>query len=415
MSNPTMPNVLVYPPEEDHDPPFVAFDAAAQLLQHDYDLDYNPELQSVLEPTLIIRRDPFGQRSIADILTSEDEADEFPRDVSVDSEVIEVVKLRRSTKNDSRPAVPPTSTSEPAMKRSKTLRYKASRAFHSIKNVARSSRSKKQHVGSNPVDTDYDEPVPRASSTSSSRRSSVYFSQLFTAPTALKTRLSSESFNEDVSPSPVTSSTSSIPTMVQPISSAEMQSFTPYPDSDYDDDDDDDGDEQNVQNQVTPRAVRHTTSLRSPSPTPSTASSRLGRRRFSVLNLFTSSSTSAKLSDSDSTQVAPAMTRDPPAASTDSSEASLSGSSGSSILATPVDEVAPSLPSKPSKVSRLRGFSFSKKKEELGSSKEPHPTRVEVEVEVAEPLSGNDPDMTIGEMRLDSLHFDDLSFDVGRF
>ncbi|KAK7466924.1 hypothetical protein VKT23_003987 [Stygiomarasmius scandens] len=399
-----MPNVLVTPPAEDNESPFMAFDAA-QPLDRDY-YDHDP-VQSVLEPAFTTHRGSSGQRSIADILTSED-LDEYAQDVSVDSEVIEVVKLKRHVKNDPLPPLPPpTSTSEPAMKRNKTLRYRASRAFHSIKNVARSSRSKKHNGDSHPIDAEYDEPSSRAPSPSPSRRSSVYFSQLFTAPTTLKTRSSSDSFNEDVSPSPLSTSAPSIPTMIQPLSSAEMQDFTPYPDSDYDDDDDDD--EPEAHNQATPRAARQSLALRSPSPAPSTTSAKLGRRRFSVLNIFTSTST--KSPDSDSTPTPPVMTRDPSAPSADSCEASLSGSSGSSIPVTPVDEVAPSLPSsKPSKVSRLRGFSFSKKREPVPSA-ESHLTRVEV----AEPSSGIDPDATIGEMRLDSLHFDDLSFDAGRF
>ncbi|KAF5365774.1 hypothetical protein D9758_003155 [Tetrapyrgos nigripes] len=400
----TMPTVYVYPPEEDDEPPFCCFDAAQPLPRDFYD---NDDLESFREPA-ITTTNTVTQRSIAD--EYDDTRRNCPGDNSVDSDVVEVVKVRKRHAQYDPPPVPPpsSSTSEPALKDSKTLKYRASRAFNSIKNVARARTTKKQSGDSAPVNPEVGEPSSRVPSPSSSRRSSVVISQIFTAQPSLHSRPSSDSFNDDA-PHPIHSSTP----VVRPISTAEMHNFTSYTDSDYDDDDDDEEEERDP---ATPRATRHSSELRSSSPSPST-SSRFGRRRFSVLNLFSSASAPALPSNPTTLPNPPIMSRDPSAPLTDSSESSLSGSSGSSIPVTPVDEVPPRLPSSKSKGLRLRGFSFSRKKEGPVSAETPPPPLPQPQVvEVAQISPGDDPDMSfVGEMRLDSLHFDGLSFDVDRF
>jgi hypothetical protein len=127
-----------------------------------------------------------------------------------------------------------------------------------------------------------------------------------------------------------------------------------YPDSDEDDDDDDD-----QETVPPPRAA-------SPSPSARTFSSTI-RRRFSILN-FQRKPTRP--------EAAPFREPSPPTLSRGSTVPSTS----SSAPQTPTEEAFPPPP-------------------RTGAKGDCDP----------------DPDLTIGEMRLDSLHFDSLSFDPDNF
>lgn len=182
-----------------------------------------------------------------------------------------------------------------------------------------------------------------------------------------------------------------------------MHDFVPYSDTD-----DEDG-EEGIQ--ATPRASRRPPSLRSPSPS---SVSQLGRRRFSVLNLF-SASKDSEISDTGPSTVitSPSIPTLPSRDSLGPSRTDSTESSVSSGPATPVDDVFPDpLPHRPSVslLKRLPSFSRSPRKSKADVSVAP--------IVVAKPVAPSpavEDDLSFGEIRLDSLHFDELSFDASRF
>jgi hypothetical protein len=223
----------------------------------------------------------------------------------------------------------------------------------------------------------------------------MIFTSLFSHP-SLKSRSSIDSFNE---PSPLEASSSTPLGQLHSPSSAEMHDFVPYSDTD-----DEDG-EEDVR--TTPCASRRPPSLRSRSP-----SSQLSRRRFSVLNLF-SASKDSEISDAGPSTIVtsipalPSMSRDSLGPSrTDSTESSVS-----SGPVTPVDDVFPEpLPHRPSVslLKRLPSFSRSPRKNRASATP----------IIVAKPVASSpavEDDLSFGEIRLDSFHFDELSFDANRF
>ncbi|KAF9066860.1 hypothetical protein BDP27DRAFT_1329870 [Rhodocollybia butyracea] len=395
MSSRIMPDVFVFPPEEDNDEPFCCFNAADPLELTEEDLACSGSALEMIsnqfsspDSPVFRRSDPANggivmpKRSCSRTIQQQyEDPDMTIRGPGDDSEIIEIIKVRRHKQDDTR-QLPP-SVSEPAFKPSKSFKSRASRAFSSIKNVGRSvSRSRI------PV-TDVAE--PRAPSPAPSRRG---FSSLFSHSPSLRSRSSFDSFNDPPpSPSIEPSSSESIDIRLHsPSSSAEMQGFVPYPDSE-DDEDEDDG--QLDQVHTTPRASRTL-----PTPIPP----KLSRRRFSVLSLF-SASKESEFSDAGPTTptLPPSMSRDSLGPTrTDSTESSTSSSSGPT---TPVDETFPqSLPNRPSisLLKRLPSFSRS-----------PRNTRVAKPESPALEVEADDP--SFGEIRLDSLHFDELSFDATRF
>lgn len=422
-----MPNVFVIPPEEDNDPPFCCFDATyprERYIPTEEDLEATGSALEIISRQLSNKSPIFHRgghtngvvmprrsdgRSIEEVRGEEDYQDP---DITIrdgnspgnDSEIIEVIKVRRHTQDERENQLP--SVSETAAKSSKSLKSRASRAFNSLKNVGRSvSRSR---IIPEVVTSDAE--TSRAPSPTPSRRGSMIFS-LFSHSPSLESRSSFDSFNESP-PSSVTeaSTPEAFDVELHSPSSAEMQGFVPYPDTDDDGEGEDDM-------ETTPRAPRR--HCPSPALHPSVVPSsvpRLNRRRFSVLSLFTASKDSERSDAGSSTPTSPSiptldsLSRDSLGPSrTDSTE-----SSSSSGPTTPVDEAFPDpLPNRPSisMLKRLPSFSRSPRKKEATPL-------------VIEPIAPNspvalgeigEPDLSFGEIRLDSLHFDELSFDAGRF
>ncbi|KAG2147353.1 hypothetical protein BD769DRAFT_1415826 [Suillus cothurnatus] len=167
-----VPHVFVIPPEEEHsqNPPWCCFDAdlppdnsrsieVSSPNQPDILFDV-PFLLHKPEPTPSLH---YEQPSASPVVVSQSRSStsscrsEHPHhiiissmhnndlirivqhDVREDSDVIEVVKVKRPKDNKSNHTyhVPPSSSNqEPQLKRSKTFRARASRAFRSIKNVS---------------------------------------------------------------------------------------------------------------------------------------------------------------------------------------------------------------------------------------------------------------------------------------
>lgn len=176
-----VPHVFVIPPEEEHsqNPPWCCFDAdlppensrsieVSSANQPDILFDV-PFLLHESEPTPSFHHEqPTASpvvvpQSRSSTSSSRSEKHQHPHhiiissmhnndlirvvqhDVREDSDVIEVVKVKRPKDNKSNRTdhVPPSlSSQEPQLKRSKTFRARASRAFQSIKNVSLKNNSK---------------------------------------------------------------------------------------------------------------------------------------------------------------------------------------------------------------------------------------------------------------------------------
>ncbi|KAJ8583536.1 hypothetical protein M405DRAFT_504234 [Rhizopogon salebrosus TDB-379] len=169
MSNPSsrVPHVFVIPPEEEHsqNPPWCCFDAdlppenSASIEVTDILLDVpfllhqaepspplfseqpgeSPAATSTPQPKSSRREKHHRPRDInTSVMHKHDQMRIVRHDVREDSDVIEVVKVKRT--KDYKPTIadhtpPSPSNPEPQLKRSKTLRARASRALKSIKNV----------------------------------------------------------------------------------------------------------------------------------------------------------------------------------------------------------------------------------------------------------------------------------------
>lgn len=422
-----MPNVFVVPPEEDQRPTWCFFDATKEP-------PVEPELSTVLDVDVLesaldalhteahapFHRDaagPFGTqntvimprgidaKSITDVLMNHDYLDtddememegghELVRGVTMDgtgndSEIVEVVKVGRNAK---RRGVP-TDTEVARVKSSKSLKSRASKAFRTIRNVGRGSvrsKPKAQDIFDSTNEMGCEPPL-RAKTPTMSRRSSVILSQLFTGPGNSKTRPSAPSFeprsinNHPVEESPPASPSSShhhVP-MTSPTSPPPLDFLDPSsPSSSHQDFD-------------------HHQDIRSPSPTPSTQTFST-RRRFSVMSLqrlfsFSSSNSAVETSNFGPEPVIP---RSAPSMSHDSTGPSTISSSGPN---TPVDDVT-QLPLPPHLQLRL---SLDSDDGLISTHPKPEPT-----VSPITPVTRADVSF---EMRLDSLHFDSLSFDADRF
>ncbi|KAJ7109136.1 hypothetical protein C8R44DRAFT_801749 [Mycena epipterygia] len=333
--------IIVIPPAEDQEPDYLVF-KADDLPEPD--LATNPDFASLDDALARMHtREPpptFTRTSVDGVVMPRrsadptDLADETVRD---DSEIVEVVKVRRAFSQEEPPQPPP-----PPPKHN-SLRSRASRAFRSIKNVARArssshSRPYAQDMFASSQSTQATfasasaaaapvvptppppPPPPRV------RRGSIILSQLFRAP------------------SPARASSATL----------DFLASDHYSEDDEDDDDDDayDDDRQSI----APRAP-------SPSPSARTFSSTI-RRRLSTLNFQRKAPAAPP----------PSRPSSPPTLSRGSTVPSAS----SSAPQTPTEEVYP---------------------HPLPSTKD----------------ADDDPDRTIGEMRLDSLHFESLSFDADNF
>ncbi|KAF8212491.1 hypothetical protein K438DRAFT_1806595 [Mycena galopus ATCC 62051] len=249
-----------------------------------------------------------------------DLADDTVRD---DSEIIEVVKVRRAFSPDEPPPPPPP--------KPKSLKSRAGSAFRSIKNLARvASRTTSKpyahqvFASSQSTQATFAAAVPLpATPPARPRRGSIVLTQLFRTPSP----------SEDTPPT------------------LDFPAGEPYSEDEDDDDDDDDRDRESM----VPRG---------PSPTPSSRTfSSTVRRRLSILSFVGKGRTAP-----------PPRPASPPTLSRGSTVPSTS----SSLPQTPTEESYP----------------------------RPQPSTKDAD---------DDPDRTIGEMRLDSFHFESLSFDADNF
>lgn len=217
-----MPNVFVVPPEEDHSPSWCYFDAAEapplkSVLSTPPDIDFldgalvalNRESPAVFhryasgsfslpimplksaEPRLITEVLMNSEHNYTDNeldlhlgLESESEAVAGTRGMegrrAEDSLVVEIIKLRRHQEHHDTIL---------STKHSRSFRSRASRAFRSLKNVGKGSIRSKFHSPSGADDLPLRKSTPTVS-----RRSSVILSQLFTSPVDFTSRTSVSSF-----------------------------------------------------------------------------------------------------------------------------------------------------------------------------------------------------------------------------
>jgi len=255
-----MPNVFVVPPEEDQSPTWCFFDAAHPALSQIIDRPQTPDIHvfsfsdsndppsfgtdsPVSTDSFIASRYSTETRSVVEALDDEDEGNIYhdvdtdseyehdtelrgalssvpfgARDIANDSDVIEVVKVRRTKHQaDDEPQIVPLASE---LKRSKTLKSRASKAFRSLKGSLRTSRPRAQdvfssvksnsHHYSDIVTPPMSNTSPRPPTPSLSRRGSRILSQLFISP-SLKSR-SSISLDELSQPEPVFFPSTSSPT-----------------------------------------------------------------------------------------------------------------------------------------------------------------------------------------------------------
>ncbi|KAF9459568.1 hypothetical protein BDZ94DRAFT_1312294 [Collybia nuda] len=408
-----MPNVFVVPPEEDQLSPWCCFDATevthlepdlSTILDIEF-LDGALEVLHTESHAPVFHRDadgPFGYRnpvimprkstetsSITDVPIDEKRYgsdDELKlervleksvyngcgrRNVGEDSEIVEVVKVRR---HDREGRVQ--DNTEALDKTSKSFKSRASKAFKTLKNVGKhSTRLKRQAQGIlvSPPSIE-DEPPPRARTPTMSRRGSVILSQLFNTPSPIKPCQSVSSFGvassltESVFPIPSSSSSVFHPT-IPPRPLPDLHSLLDLLDPDCSP-----SSLQDIDHQA----------FRSPSPTPSTQTFS-ARRRFSIMSLQRIFSFSSPDHDVDAMPRTSNMSRD----STGPSSASSLGPD------TPTEEVIPLPLPLHSTYSDRNGAVPQFKTAEVTST-----------------ISAGDISF---EMRLDSLHFESLSFDADRF
>lgn len=232
-----MPNVFVVPPEEDKAPTWCCFDAANPSLSQCpepkeispiafYSEDnFYPSIDSVVQScaTTSVVDDALGNRCFDDEIETDSEYNHEPengeeftntrtlRDAANDSDVIEVVKVGRTERTDGveqdHHYRPPTSRSN----RKRSFKSHASRAFKSLTGSLRSKSRSRDDISfssrsSSPNEREsrgnehsHREFITRSQTPTALRRGSVILTQLFTAP--LKTR-SSISPSDELIPSP---------------------------------------------------------------------------------------------------------------------------------------------------------------------------------------------------------------------
>jgi hypothetical protein len=218
-----MPNVFVVPPEEDHSPSWCYFDAAdapplKSVLSTPPDIDFLDDALGALncESPAVFHR--YASTSSSHPIMPLKSAEPRPRkDVLMnlepnytdneldlhlgleleseavasiggmeghrateDSLVLEVIKLRRHHEEH---------VTMPSTKHSRSFRSRASRAFRSFKNVSKGSIRSKSYSPRHADDL-----TPRERTPAVSRRSSIILSQLFTSPVDLTSSTSASSF-----------------------------------------------------------------------------------------------------------------------------------------------------------------------------------------------------------------------------
>ncbi|KAF9562142.1 hypothetical protein CPC08DRAFT_706868 [Agrocybe pediades] len=270
-----MPNVFVVPPEEDETPPWCFFDAEnpsfygepeyQDFHQDDvfaFNIDTPMFSRNMPTASVGISRGNAGTTSIVDALGHDKDDDEMDTDSEYeddmeyeqsqhnnrqrihcdtptdedpgnDSDVIEVVRVNRRNVCPDEQDAEARSVRTLAVKRSVTLKSRASKAFMSLRGRSKRLPPQSAHVqdGFRPVeDTQVQgvqpDSLPRSKSPSLSRRTSKVFSQFFAAP-SLKSKRSSASFNDQPPPTmpPLPDSPISSPT------SPQSEAFTCMPPS----------------------------------------------------------------------------------------------------------------------------------------------------------------------------------------
>ncbi|KAG6914888.1 hypothetical protein DXG01_014732 [Tephrocybe rancida] len=385
-----MPNVFVVPPEEDETPAWCCFDAnePVSALATSADTNFLDEALSMLqvEPAspwsytggsfafqdgVVTSGKSRETRSIMDVLMNDDyietddemDLDPEPEEeldtgtitgntsTGNDSDVVEVVKVGRYVDNIQEKSHTPT----PPVKPSNSLKSRASKALRSLKNVGKGSLRSKSKVQPTSYPADDIEPPPM-SKTPLSRRSSAMFTQLFSPPSTIQSISPVSSFGIVQDPTLPLAKGPRYPSSLRnaPPPDAHPLSIPGSPtssDFDYHD-------------------------LRSPSPTPS-AQTTSNRRRFSMMGLSRVFSFSSSSMD----EAPPTMSRN--------SGPSSSSSSGPD---TPTDESPP-----------LPLHHFAPPPLDHGQKRASRDTHVLEQADIS------------FEMRLDSLHFESLSFDADRF
>jgi hypothetical protein len=412
-----MPNVFVVPPEEDHSPSWCYFDAAEApplklVLSTPPDIHFLDNALGALhiesDPPVFHRHSSESPshtimpmksretRSITDVLMNSDynqtddeldfqselEAVAGARATGVnraaeDSVIVEVVKLRRY--EEEHVAIPPA-------KHSRSLKSRASKAFRSLKNVGRGSmRSKLNSSGSSmPTLVTGDEPSSREKTPTVSRRTSVVLSQLFTSPATLKSSPSVSSFEiqRPRHDSLVSTSEQRIPVFVSsaPCSHIPTSPNSPIPD---------------FLDPSSSSSCQDSVHQNSRSPSPTSIQTFSNKRRFSMMSLhrlFSFSSSDHDSEPSGSGSTTPTST---------SMSRNSSGPSAASSLGpdTPTEGVPPLSLHLP-----LHLYLEGDDKHVLVASNHQSAAAPALESE----------DLSL-EMRLDSLHFETLSFDANRF
>ncbi|KAM6500756.1 hypothetical protein JOM56_003770 [Amanita muscaria] len=394
----TIPNVFVIPPEEDHSPAWCYFDAAHSQLDH-----FNSTL-ILVDSDDHVECDMHGNPQPP-----------LYREVADDSDVVEIVKVgRHALENE--PTIQPEQCPTD-FTRSKTLKSRASRMFHSLKKVGKRKRITDRVASSSMAPshaTQNSSEVPHAErgavfSETLPRRKSVVLSQPFTVLTGPKSH-SSSSHSQD-----------------------RMASCPPHPEP-----------TPNYYSDTMQGGVEETNTIspfRSPSPSPSF----MAKRRFSKINLqkmfsFATplenishpvsndlvrlSSEGAELvqssSSSDRMPSLDTVNSSGNVASTASSHALYADSLPRQSLSKGIDAENTMLVEHPSLAAEL---SFN-----LGADLDLnldvpdaaiHTPQVGIPPTSSSMHMNMDDGALLGdisfEMCLDSLHFDDLSFDVDRF
>ncbi|KAH9483777.1 hypothetical protein JR316_0003253 [Psilocybe cubensis] len=365
------------------------------------------------------------------------------REPADDSDVIEVVKVsrRKSLAEIRKDDQSVRAFSE--FKRSGTIKSRASKVFRSLRGTLRSkpraqdifnppavpTRASQQTRESEPSEG---EAIPRPKTPTITRRGSRVLSQLFTGP-SIKPRSSISSFNEQTPVSDEVERSQS-----PPPTSPQSSHFGSVPLS--------------RRTSLYTLGTQHNGSrLRAASPTPTTISSKTTNRRrsFSILRLFSFSSSSSSCTSS---APAPSLksvstSYDEPGRATPTQHSNSSTPSATSSISTvsspqprtptsteasPVRLVAKEEPIEPLMFGNFDsifdtnadlnlglGLSLDGLNESTISSR--HSTTAKHEQASGQSSSRTgrqsyeDPGDTSIEMRLDSFHFDDLSFDVSRF
>lgn len=467
-----MPNVFVVPPEEDETPAWCFFDAenpaVSQVIEQpetsgaSFALAHPDIYTSLYDASNVIMEANAASQwnsdniSVVDALISDDyrgedtdsdteseydreeDLDDDPhsvhptarhssremRNAADDSDVIEVVKVSRKTGMPDA-ADPQNIGARSQLKRSATLKSRASKVFRSLK-VSLRSKSRTQEPPPLPtpaVQTTVREAETsdRAKSATISRRGSRTLSRLFTAP-SLRSQTSTASF-DDRPPMSLTDSTSAPSPPLSTTTHAPSKSLPRRPSiySAFDLDD---------------------ARLRAASPTPTIASTRSTTRRFSATlkSLFTfspvpSTVIASPIIPDDSGRATPTLrsaTSTPPSVmssvltsgpQTPTSTEETNSVRLISTKATADPAVLESMFDDTSSFYLGPGLGLNMNLESSASSNNTPRNSVSNSVDDWESVtpkrfSKADEDMdgdTSFEMRLDSLHFDSISFDADQF